>query len=142
MILDYVALGSIIFLAIGITAAVVVTGSLPGKIARQRNHPWPDAVNVAGWIGLATGILWPLALVWAFLPVPVPNSRNGGQSETDIEPSGSDAQLNPETVSGRQSDDAEETTAVQSDRENFRQQIDALAKIVAELQSNAQEVDA
>ena len=59
MILDYVALGSIIFMAIGITAAVVVTGSLPGKIARQRNHPWPDAVNVAGWIGLATGILWP-----------------------------------------------------------------------------------
>ena len=36
MILDYVALGSIIFLAIGITAAIVVTGSLPGKIARQK----------------------------------------------------------------------------------------------------------
>jgi hypothetical protein len=45
-------------------------------------------------------------------------------------------------VSGRQSDDAEETTAVQSDREQFQQQIDALAKIVAELQSNAKEGDA
>ncbi|MEM9044324.1 MAG: DUF3302 domain-containing protein [Pseudomonadota bacterium] len=45
----------------------VVLARLPGQIARQRDHPYADAVNVAGWLGaLAFGILWPLALVWAF----------------------------------------------------------------------------
>lgn len=71
--LDYVALGVIVFLGIGATAGIVFLGSLPGSIARKRNHPWPTAVNVASWIGLATGVLWPLALIWAFLPVPAPS---------------------------------------------------------------------
>jgi Protein of unknown function (DUF3302) len=74
MILDYIALGVIVFLMIGLTAVIVVIGSLPGNIARQRNHPWSDAVNIASWIGLLTGVLWPLALVWAYLPVPSPQN--------------------------------------------------------------------
>ena len=74
--LDYVALFFIFFLIICAAAVIVVLGSLPGKIARKRGHPWPDAVNAASWIGLATGVLWPFAFVWAFLPVPV----SGGQS--------------------------------------------------------------
>ena len=46
---------------------IVSLGGLPGKIARDRHHPQAAAVNVAGWLGLATcGILWPLALIWAF----------------------------------------------------------------------------
>ena len=45
---------------------VVVLGGLPGKIARQRNHPQADAIAVCGWLGLVTVILWPVALVWAF----------------------------------------------------------------------------
>jgi hypothetical protein len=74
--LDYVALFMVFFLIVALAAVIVFIGSLPGKIARQRNHPWPDAVNAASWIGLATGVLWPFAFVWAFLPVPV----RGGQS--------------------------------------------------------------
>ena len=69
--LDYVALFFIFLLIIVAAALVVFIGSLPGKIARRRGHPWPDAVNAASWIGLATGVLWPLAFVWAFLPIPV-----------------------------------------------------------------------
>lgn len=68
--LDYAALAVIGILIIGIAAVIVFIGSVPGKIARGRNHPWPDAVNAASWIGLATGVLWPFAFVWAFLPVP------------------------------------------------------------------------
>lgn len=77
--LDKIALFVIVMLLIGVTAAIVALGSLPGKIARRRGHPWPDAVNVASWIGLATGVLWPFAFIWAFLPVPV--ESNGGSAD-------------------------------------------------------------
>ena len=69
--LDKVALFIIFMMIIMVAAAIVFIGSIPGKIARSRNHPWPDAVNTASWIGLATGVFWPIALIWAFLPVPV-----------------------------------------------------------------------
>ena len=38
MLLDYIALGSIFALMVGTTALIVVLGSLPGKIARERDH--------------------------------------------------------------------------------------------------------
>ncbi|MGI9364693.1 MAG: DUF3302 domain-containing protein [Rhizobiaceae bacterium] len=48
-------------------AIFVFLAMLPGKVAKQRNHPQQSAVNVAGWLGaLALGVFWPLALVWAF----------------------------------------------------------------------------
>lgn len=81
--LDKVALFVIAMLLIMVTAAIVYLGSMPGKIARSRNHPYPDAVNVASWIGLATGVLWPFAFIWAFLPVPT--KSNSGS--VDAEPS-------------------------------------------------------
>jgi hypothetical protein len=59
----------VVFAVLIVTAVVVIVGlgSLPGAIARKRGHPQAAAVNVASWVGLATlGILWPLALIWAF----------------------------------------------------------------------------
>jgi len=45
----------------------IVLARLPGRVARGRNHPQADAINVAGWLGaLLFGVFWPLALVWAF----------------------------------------------------------------------------
>jgi hypothetical protein len=42
-------------------------GMLPGKIARDRNHPQADAISVCGWCGAITlGILSPLAFIWAY----------------------------------------------------------------------------
>lgn len=59
-----------IVLGVLLIAALViwfVLAMLPGRIARARQHPQADAVNVAGWLGaLFGGIFWPLALVWAF----------------------------------------------------------------------------
>ena len=50
-----------------IVVAVVSLGKLPGQLARKWGHPQAVAINVAGWVGLAAGgVLWPLALVWAF----------------------------------------------------------------------------
>jgi uncharacterized membrane protein len=46
---------------------VVVLGPLPGKIARDRDHPQADAIFVLGWIGIITlGVAWLIALVWAY----------------------------------------------------------------------------
>ena len=68
MILNFLAFAIIMLLVIGFAALVVVLGSLPGKIARKRNHQQADAINAASWISLAGfGIFWPLAFVWAFV---------------------------------------------------------------------------
>jgi Protein of unknown function (DUF3302) len=51
-----------------VVIAIVSLGQLPGRLARKWGHPQASAVNVAGWIGVATGgLLWPLALIWAFI---------------------------------------------------------------------------
>jgi hypothetical protein len=111
--LDYVALGVIVFLMIGLTAQIVVIGSIPGKIAKKRNHPWPEAVNTASWIGLATGVLWPLALVWAYLPV-------------------------PRAVGGTDADSPQATDDVQK----LQQQLSDLESTVANLKSHSKETNA
>jgi hypothetical protein len=68
--------------------AVVTLGKLPGKLARQWDHPQASAVNAAGWIGIATGgLLWPLALIWAFI-TPAGSGAFGSKSQpgsTDVE---------------------------------------------------------
>ena len=69
----------IFVLLVIITAVIVILGSLPGKIAKERGHPYVEAVNVASWVGIFTGILWPLVFIWAFLPVTI--GRDGGTAE-------------------------------------------------------------
>jgi hypothetical protein len=51
-------------LLLGMTIFIAM---LPGKIAKGRSHPQAEAIAVCGWIGLPTGILWAIALVWAFI---------------------------------------------------------------------------
>jgi len=88
--LEYVALFVIVFLITAVAAVIVFLGSLPGKIARRRGHPYPDAVNAASWIGLATGIFWPVAFIWAFLPYP---ALATGATSDSAEPTGDLAKL-------------------------------------------------
>ncbi len=49
-----------------VLAAVVWLARLPGKVASQRGHPQAEAINVAGWLGILTGIVWIVALIWAY----------------------------------------------------------------------------
>lgn len=45
---------------------VASIANIPGKIARRRNHPAADAINVCAWFGLFLGILfWIVAYIWA-----------------------------------------------------------------------------
>lgn len=61
----FIVFGVILFVGVFL---VVSLGRLPGRLARSRGHPQAAAVNVAGWIGVATGgLIWPLALIWAFM---------------------------------------------------------------------------
>ncbi|MDF1743066.1 MAG: DUF3302 domain-containing protein [Gimesia sp.] len=67
MFLDYFALFVLLILAGAAIAIWVLLGILPGRIARSRNHPQADAINVCGWWGVLTmGLLMPIAYIWAF----------------------------------------------------------------------------
>ena len=65
--LDLFALFVLLVLLVAAVAVWVVLGMMPGKIARKRNHPQADAINVCGWWGVITmGLLLPLAFIWAY----------------------------------------------------------------------------
>ena len=66
-LLDIFALLVLLVLAAAVVGIWVILGFLPGKIARQRNHPQAEAINMCGWWGVITlGILLPLAFIWAY----------------------------------------------------------------------------
>ena len=74
----------VVFAVLLVAAVVVVVslGSLPGQIAHKRGHPQAAAITVAGWLGIVTGgILWPLALIWAFLKPPAALRELKGEKE-------------------------------------------------------------
>ena len=78
--LAFAVFGILITLAVML---VVGLGQLPGQLARKWGHPQAAAVNVAGWLGLATGgLLWPLALIWAFW---VPSTASAPRHSADVE---------------------------------------------------------
>jgi len=69
--LDFFAWVVLIILLVSAVAMFFIAGSLPGHIAKSRNHPWSQAVTVAGWVTLICGfVLWPIALIWALVDVP------------------------------------------------------------------------
>jgi hypothetical protein len=59
----------VILLVMPVIGAIVLykLGGLPGSIAASRGHPQATAINVCGWMGVVTLVLWPLALVWAHM---------------------------------------------------------------------------
>lgn len=81
--LDIFALVILLVLFIVVIAIWVILAMLPGKIAKNRNHPQAEAINIAGWLGaLLGGLFWPIVLVWAFIKprtnaaeTPAPNSE-------------------------------------------------------------------
>jgi hypothetical protein len=79
-VLDVFAWLVMLILLASAVAIFFIAGSLPGYIAKSRNHPWAEAVQVAGWVTLICGFaLWPVALIWAFVDVP---ARRSGGTET------------------------------------------------------------
>ncbi len=74
--IDLFAWFILIVLALTAVAVFVGLGMAPGYIAKKRHHPWAEAVEVAGWVTLICGfVLWPFALIWAFVDAPAPARR-------------------------------------------------------------------
>lgn len=76
-IFAWIVLVVLVVTAIGV---FVTLAMLPGKIAAQRQHPYDEAINVAGWLGaFLGGVFWPVALIWAFTHKSV--ESDGGLAE-------------------------------------------------------------
>jgi hypothetical protein len=87
---DIIAFAVFGILLVAAVVIVVTLGSLPGQIAHKRGHPQAAAITVAGWLGVATlGLIWPLALIWAFLkPVTAGPPRSALPSSPGERPAG------------------------------------------------------
>jgi len=68
MVLDYVALGILIFVVIVLFYGIIAVHDIPYEMAKHRNHPHQDAIHVAGWVSLFTlHAIWPFLWIWATL---------------------------------------------------------------------------
>lgn len=66
--LDYVALGILIFAAIVVFYGIIAIHDIPYEISVHRGHPHQDAIHYAGWVSLFTlHVLWPFLWIWATL---------------------------------------------------------------------------
>lgn len=66
--LEYAALGILIFVFLTFFYGIIVIHDIPYEIAKKRNHPQQDALHVAGWISLFTlHAIWPFLWIWATL---------------------------------------------------------------------------
>lgn len=64
--LEYFALGILIFVALILFYGIIIIHDIPYEIAKKRNHPHQDAIHVTGWVSLFTlHILWPFLWIWA-----------------------------------------------------------------------------
>lgn len=68
MLLNYFALGLMIFAALVTFYLIIAIHDIPYEIAKKRNHPHLDAIHVAGWVSLLTlHVIWPFLWIWATL---------------------------------------------------------------------------
>ncbi len=82
MILEYVALGILIFAFVTVFYGIIVIHDIPYEIAVHRNHPHQDAIHYAGWISLFTiGAIWPFLWIWATL---YREDRGWGMVKNDV----------------------------------------------------------
>ena len=64
--LEYFALGLMIFAALVVFYLVIAIHDIPYEIAKHRNHPHQDAIHMAGWVSLLTlHVIWPFLWIWA-----------------------------------------------------------------------------
>jgi hypothetical protein len=66
MKLEIISLGLIFFSVIVIVLGIIKIHTYPGKIAKARNHPQTEAIEVTSLLGLLVFPLWMAALVWAY----------------------------------------------------------------------------
>lgn len=81
MKLAIISLVLIFFAVITIVLGIIKIHTYPGKIAKERNHPQAEAIEVTSLLGLLIFPLWMAALVWAYSGAIVGNLYAGGPAE-------------------------------------------------------------
>ena len=82
---DYLTFASILIVVIGFLTVLCLILGLPGRIARNRNHPEANAIYVMGWLGFLGGVPWIQAFIWAFKPTDVVDIRRFPKQEAEAE---------------------------------------------------------
>ena len=76
VMLDFLALGILVFTAISLLFGAIAILDIPYKIAVARNNPQQDAIYFAGWVSLFTlHAIWPLLWIWSALYREDPSPR-------------------------------------------------------------------
>jgi len=86
MKLEIIALSLIFFSIIVITLGIIKIHTYPGKIAKQRNHPQTEAIEVTSLLGLLIFPLWMAALVWAYSGAVVGSLYASDEGESGASP--------------------------------------------------------
>jgi Na+/H+ antiporter NhaD/arsenite permease-like protein len=84
--LKIVSLSLILICIIVIVLFIIFVHTMPGKIARKRNNPQAEAIEILSLLGLLIFPLWMAALVWAYVKpfkVPVVMATHPDQPETE-----------------------------------------------------------
>jgi len=70
-LLDYIALGVLIFVVLTIIYGGMYIHDIPYQMAKKRNHPHTEAIHTACWVSLLLlHIIWPFLWIWASLYKP------------------------------------------------------------------------
>ncbi len=84
-LLDFVALGIFVTVAIFLVYVVIYIHDIPYEIAKKRNHPHQEAIHAAGWVSLfLMHTIWPFLWIWAYLYSP---KEGWGVEKVAVEPS-------------------------------------------------------
>ena len=70
--MDFLSVFALLVLVCLVSLAVYALFELarwPGRVARERNHPQAEAINVCSWLGilLTAGVAWIVSMVWAHM---------------------------------------------------------------------------
>src|SRR5437899_551894 len=80
--LHWVTLFAVCVMPVLVGYVLYKLGGLPGAIARSRNHPQADAIAICGWMGIVTLVLWPVAMVWAYLAPGKPIGASAAEADS------------------------------------------------------------
>lgn len=104
--LDYIALGMLVFTAVSLLFGAIAILDMPFKIALERNHPHQDAIYYAGWVSLFTlHAVWPLLWIWSAAYREQPNSRFSQINEDTAVNDKAIAQVSDDNTDNRQLDE-------------------------------------
>ena len=83
MKLEIISLFLIFFSVIVIILGIIKIHTYPGKIAKARNHPQTEAIEVTSLLGLLIFPLWMAALVWSYSGAVVGSLYSGRSEEAE-----------------------------------------------------------